>query len=580
VDFGDFEMRGPTTQVAECVVGATCTPSFVGIGLDTFTSTFFAGGCGSPYVEPIISFQGLTTDVPTDVSGTQYVGAAIATGSVPLCWQAGAGLIRVAGEFHFVGFDQQDIVCTLGARCAPAIAGHRLRETSFAKVTPGRRCGANALAMTGFRNPAQITYAGAPYVSAYAFDMRTATAGTPGVFGLCASHNPAGPQDYFRLGTFVLHGPYEATFLCNVGEPCYLTVTGVGLSSENSVLIFSNANPALECGDPYGSAADWHGTNFSNPNGPVPASTSTESVYYFGIVNNFTVDAPGGGYKACWSPSGSLQTAHVVQLTSNAQLHGAAAAHLACTLGQPCNMTIGGFGQLSTNSILLLANSGNCGSARSTVYTAPGLINPVWAVMDGDDAIFFFGTPTAGAVGDSYTVCWASAPPSLAGPFFDVTSGACVVDESGCLTHPGYPAAYTNNEACTVTVTGDAIMTATAFSTESCCDHLHIGSEIFSGSTGPGGLFVAEGTTILWSTDFSVTDGGFRLCAEAGTRVQTLYSSTVDFAGEIFGPHVQDLSCTLGVECTLQLQTYGATAPSSGLLVISAESTSGRTRLS
>ena len=95
---------------------------------------------------------------------------------------------------------------------------------------------------------------------------------------------------------------------------------------------------------------------------------------------------------------------------------------------------------------------------------------------------------------------------------------------------------------CTVTVTGNAILTATVFDTESCCDHLHVGSDIFSGSSGPGALFVETGTTVSWSTDFSVTRGGFRLCAEAGTRVQTLYTSTVDFAGEIFGPLVQDLS--------------------------------------
>ena len=88
--------------------------------------------------------------------------------------------------------------------------------------------------------PAQIAYAGTLYESEYAYDLRTAREGAPGEYGLCAAHNPAGPADYFRLGTFVLYGPNEATFLCNLGEPCFMTVTGVGLQSENSVLIFSN----------------------------------------------------------------------------------------------------------------------------------------------------------------------------------------------------------------------------------------------------------------------------------------------------------------------------------------------------
>merc|ERR1712176_1529755 len=78
-----------------------------------------------------------------------------------------------------------------------------------------------------------------------------------------------------------------------------------------------------------------------------------------------------------------------------------------------------------------------------------------------------------------------------------------------CIQSNNHPSSYGNNEECTISA-WDVALTVDAFSTESRYDFLTMGGVQYSGSSGP-----ASGTysgVISWSSDYSVTNSGWKLC--------------------------------------------------------------------
>ena len=105
---------------------------------------------------------------------------------------------------------------------------------------------------------------------------------------------------------------------------------------------------------------------------------------------------------------------------------------------------------------------------------------------------------------------------------FVVASGACTVASTAtCFRSPNYPSAYGNSQACTITVNEAVLLSVTAFTTESCCDKLTVNGVQYSGTNGPGGVQVAAGSTITWTSDSSVTRTGFQICG-TGTGAYSL----------------------------------------------------------
>ena len=62
-------------------------------------------------------------------------------------------------------------------------------------------------------------------------------------------------------------------------------------------------------------------------------------------------------------------------------------------------------------------------------------------------------------------------------------------------------------------------LTATEFSTESCCDSVTIGGTRYAGTSGPQSVRVAENELFTWQADYSVTNSGWVLCwRQTGTE--------------------------------------------------------------
>ncbi|CAK0869737.1 unnamed protein product [Prorocentrum cordatum] len=91
-------------------------------------------------------------------------------------------------------------------------------------------------------------------------------------------------------------------------------------------------------------------------------------------------------------------------------------------------------------------------------------------------------------------------------------SGACARDGS-CVESPNYPQDYGVDQECTVEIDlgSAAPILVESFNTESFFDYLIVNGVEYSGGIGPSGI--TPSTSIVWSSDFTATQSGWRLCA-------------------------------------------------------------------
>ena len=108
-------------------------------------------------------------------------------------------------------------------------------------------------------------------------------------------------------------------------------------------------------------------------------------------------------------------------------------------------------------------------------------------------------------------------------------SGACTVDGSAmCFRSPNYPSNYGNYESCTITVIAHEAVTLSvvAFSVEaeSSCgyDSLTVNGNTFCGTSGPDGVQVAAGATIIFMSDDQITSTGFEICGTSPARFESM----------------------------------------------------------
>ena len=93
-------------------------------------------------------------------------------------------------------------------------------------------------------------------------------------------------------------------------------------------------------------------------------------------------------------------------------------------------------------------------------------------------------------------------------------SGACIINSNGCVTDG--PGSYGNNEQCTITTSVAVTLNSVGtFATESGYDYLTIGGTRYQGASGPSGVALPAGSSFTWTSDSSVANVGYVICATA-----------------------------------------------------------------
>jgi hypothetical protein len=148
-------------------------------------------------------------------------------------------------------------------------------------------------------------------------------------------------------------------------------------------------------------------------------------------------------------------------------------------------------------------------------HRAHSLRNIYASLVDCSD---FSGNEMRGAAtltGSYYCYDGPQTTDTTSATFHSATGGCQTTDNGKCAQSPNYPSNYGNNEDCSISVSGTAYLRSDAFSTESCCDHVTVNGNEYSGqspSDSPNGVQVTSRTTLSWQSDGSGRSTGFKLC--------------------------------------------------------------------
>eukprot|EP00929_Paragymnodinium_shiwhaense_P097486 TRINITY_DN5914_c0_g2_i1.p1 TRINITY_DN5914_c0_g2~~TRINITY_DN5914_c0_g2_i1.p1 ORF type:complete len:607 (-),score=127.06 TRINITY_DN5914_c0_g2_i1:202-2022(-) len=90
-------------------------------------------------------------------------------------------------------------------------------------------------------------------------------------------------------------------------------------------------------------------------------------------------------------------------------------------------------------------------------------------------------------------------------------SGACTIDDQGCISSGNYPLDYANGGKCTITnAAALGVIEVDGFNTEIGYDVLTVNGEKYSGTTGPHG--VTPTADITWQADSDLAAMGWKIC--------------------------------------------------------------------
>jgi len=207
-----------------------------------------------------------------------------------------------------------------------------------------------------------------------------------------------------------------------------------------------------------------------------------------GSTDSLTRRSSFSNYGSCvqiWAPGSSILSAGISSDTSSSTKSGTS---MACP-------------HVSGAAALILE--------RSPSYLAPKVLEEMLANAWTDEITGLYASDTnkelyVGAGGAPAPVPTPAPPPGS----WTVTGSGCT-QVGNCIQSNNHPGSYGNNEECTIDANNVAF-TVDAFSTESGYDFLTVGGSQYSGTSGP-----ASGSysgAISWSSDYSVTNSGWKLC--------------------------------------------------------------------
>ena len=306
------------------------------------------------------------------------------------------------GSFVIIGPRPQSYHCTLGLPCQISLIGHGLHISNAIMVVGSQGCGTGVpLRHEG------MTWPQRPHGVAGEFYAGLPTSGPVGVVGhLCWAASWSHWEDFAEVGSFEMLGPQQnKSFTCTFGIPCSIPVLGHGLPTSSEIWIIGGEKPIT---------ATWEAAALQRSCG---VASSQDSAQIYGLQHPLTPqeatvhmatfhlgNAQGGQvgpfFRICWRHSAVANFS--VEVGSFA-LQGPDAARGVCVKGYPCNVTLGGFGLSSQNSLQLLDR--NC--SNDTLPASEGLLTMQPLRPQGGSSIYELGTVTKGIPGSEFFLCWS-----------------------------------------------------------------------------------------------------------------------------------------------------------------------------
>lgn len=326
------------------------------------------------------------------------------------------GYVTTYGVFTMQGPEpNQAFDCTLGLPCWITIAGVGFpRAPARYKILllpEETLCGSSSTISASFQsmqNPDNVED------DAYDNIFKTGTPMngiTDANYTLCWANDPTALSDYTaRVGSFIMNGPTASPISCTMGLQCAPFITGMGLGSDNAVLVVVGST--ITCGVIWATKADF-GTTFVNPKRVSPAAFGA---YDMGVALQSNSNTPGNPYKLCWSGAPSQNPPSYAVVDYNIQvgvftINGPVFFDPSCIFTTMCILQLSGSGFAMSNGGLLIKKTSTCGDATPEKPDFAGnyWFNPVSANYSGA-MLYEYGEPTAGTAGNSYWFCWSFRP--------------------------------------------------------------------------------------------------------------------------------------------------------------------------
>ncbi|CAK0889422.1 unnamed protein product [Prorocentrum cordatum] len=136
--------------------------------------------------------------------------------------------------------------------------------------------------------------------------------------------------------------------------------------------------------------------------------------------------------------------------------------------------------------------------------------------IDSQTYVYVQVAPTPSPVAQEYSM-WAAV------------TGYCTLDGS-CVESHNFPQNYNNNQGCILEISAEfsAPIIVESFNTEASFDYLTVNGQLYSGSAGPSGI--TPTSSISWTSDHTITQSGWRLCAAPPTPAPPIHASSNTFS--------------------------------------------------
>jgi len=141
------------------------------------------------------------------------------------------------------------------------------------------------------------------------------------------------------------------------------------------------------------------------------------------------------------------------------------------------------------------------------------------------------------------------------GGTFSVWGPCPLSSDKQCVSSPGHPGSYGNNQVCWIRASADFTLHVDTFDTETYWDWFYVDGTYYSGQSGPAGRSAKANGWMVWYSDYSATRPGWKICSSTSAATVPCLYGRHDVCGlqfrqvPVLASHNSGAFPTLYLEC-------------------------------